>query len=48
MFCPAFAMFSTAMVIADWPEATARAPTPPSSSARRFSRTSVVGFIRRV
>jgi hypothetical protein len=30
------------------PEAKASAPTPPSISARRFSSTSVVGFIMRV
>ena len=38
----------SAVVMAADPEENASAPTPPSISARRFSRTSVVGFIKRV
>ena len=34
-------------VIAAAPDAKANAPTPPSSAARRFSSTSLVGFINR-
>ncbi len=35
-------------VTAEEPEAKASAPTPPSSAATRFSKTSVVGFMIRV
>jgi hypothetical protein len=45
---PASAMVMIAAVIAAIPEAKPRAPTAPSMSATRFSRTSVVGFIMRV
>jgi hypothetical protein len=38
-------MFKMASASADWPEAVARAPTPFSSAATRFSNTSVVGFM---
>ena len=48
MFWPASVIVSRAYVIADWPEASASAPTPPSSAATRFSSTSVVGFMMRV
>ena len=34
--------------MAAMPDATPRAPVPPSSAAMRFSNTSVVGFISRV
>ena len=34
-------------VLAAWPEAKASAAAPPSSAARRFSSTSLVGFISR-
>ena len=37
-----------AAVSAAWPLENASPAAPPSSAARRFSRTSVVGFIRRV
>jgi hypothetical protein len=45
---PERAMFRSARVSAAWPDATARAPVPPSSCAIRCSKTSVVGFIIRV
>jgi hypothetical protein len=48
MWSPAWAMFSTANVSAAWPEATRRAPVPPSSAARRSSTTACVGFMMRV
>ena len=44
---PAFAMFVTVKYIAAVPEASVFAAAPPSSAARRFSRTSFVGFISR-
>jgi len=40
---PACAILRSAIVIADCPLETASAPTPPSRSAIRFSKTSVVG-----
>ncbi len=40
-------MVSRASVSAAWPEATARAATPPSSAAMRCSSTSLVGFMMR-
>lgn len=48
MWSPACAMFSTAKVDADWPEATSSAPVPPSSAAMRSSTTACVGFWMRV
>ena len=40
--------FGLAKAMAEEPDATARAPTPPSRAATRFSSTSVVGFMMRV
>jgi hypothetical protein len=48
MWSPACAMFSTANVSAAWPDATSRAPVPPSSAATRSSTTAWVGFMMRV
>ncbi len=45
---PALASVSTVSVSANWPDAVANAPTPPSSAAIRCSNTSVVGFMMRV
>ena len=45
---PAEAIFKIAYVMAAEPEAVATAPTPPSSKARRSSKTAVVGFVIRV
>jgi hypothetical protein len=46
-FFPECVMVRIAAVMAACPEAKANPPTPPSSAARRFSSTSVVGFISR-
>ena len=48
MLSPARARFSTAKALADWPDASPSAATPPSIAATRFSSTSVVGFMMRV
>ena len=45
---PAPAMLRMLKVTAAEPELKARAPTPPSSAATRFSKTSLVGFMIRV
>jgi len=45
---PLFASVSAVSVSANWPDAVASAPMPPSSAAMRCSKTSVVGFIMRV
>ena len=41
---PTWQMVVMARNCADIPEETATAPTPPSSAATRFSKTSFVGF----
>jgi hypothetical protein len=46
-FWPECAMVRMAAVMAACPEAKASPPMPPSSAARRFSSTSLVGFISR-
>ena len=46
-FWPECTIVSSDAVIAAWPLANASAAAPPSSAARRFSSTSVVGFISR-
>ncbi len=48
MLSPAWQRFSTAKVVAAWPEPRARPATPPSIAATRFSSTSTVGFMMRV
>ena len=48
MLSPASAMVEMARNCAAWPDAVASAMTPPSSAATRFSKTSFVGFMRRV
>ncbi len=48
MSSPAWAMLVMARNCAACPDAVASAATPPSSAATRFSKTSVVGFMRRV
>ena len=48
MLSPAAARFSTQKAVADWPEATASAATPPSIAATRVSSASWVGFMMRV
>ncbi len=42
------ARFQIAIDSAACPDATATAPTPPSSAAMRFSNASCVGFMMRV
>ena len=48
MLSPAPARLRIDSVSAAWPEATARAATPPSSAATRSSNTPLVGFMIRV
>ena len=48
MWSPAWAILSTAIVVADIPEASRSAPVPPSSAASRSSTTAWVGFWMRV
>ena len=48
MWSPALHKVKIACAWAAWPELEASAATPPSRSARRCSRTSVVGFMMRV
>jgi hypothetical protein len=48
MLSPASAIVWIEQVTAAWPDASASAPTPPSSAAMRCSSTSVVGFMMRV
>ena len=48
MLSPDRARLRIVAVSAAWPEAKARAPTPPSSAATRASKTPFVGFMIRV
>ena len=47
MLSPASQMVAIVRNWADWPDEVARAATPPSSAAIRFSNTSQVGFMMR-